>query len=83
MYAGGGIDVVGKGKEEGLRREKDYGEHHYHQPSDNYDSTWTMEGGISDLKLLFGVGKRLAFEDTWPQWKSASEFKAIRDKKKK
>ena len=82
LYTGGGIDVIGKGKEEGLRRKKDYNDHHYHQPADNYDSTWTMEGGISDLKLLFGVGKRLAFEDKWPQWKAGSEFKANREKKK-
>lgn len=82
LYTNGGIDIVGKGKEEGLRRKNDYNDHHYHQPSDNYDSTWTMEGAISDLKLLFSVGKRLAFEDTWPQWKPGSEFKGIRDKKK-
>ncbi len=82
LYTEVGIDVIGKGKEEGMRREKDYNEHHYHQPSDNYDPTWMMEGGISDLKLLFGVGKNLAFEDKWPQWKTGSEFKAIRDKKK-
>ena len=81
LYANGGIDVVGKGKKEGLKRENDYVAHHYHQPSDNYDPAWTMEGAISDLKLLFNVGKRLAFEDSWPQWKAGSEFKGIREKK--
>lgn len=30
---------------------------------------------------LFMVGKRLSFEETMPQWKEGSEFKAIREKK--
>lgn len=81
LYTNRGTDVVGKGKEEGLNQVNDYTDHHYHQPSDNYDPAWTMKGAISDLKLLFKVGKRLAFEDKWPQWKEGSEFKGIRDKK--
>ncbi|MEO6819386.1 MAG: M28 family metallopeptidase [Ginsengibacter sp.] len=82
LSAEGGIDVVGKGKEEGLKRNKDYNDHHYHQPSDNYDPSWTMEGAINDLQVLYNVGMRLAFEDSWPKWKAGSEFKAIREKKK-
>ncbi|MEO7048070.1 MAG: M28 family peptidase, partial [Ferruginibacter sp.] len=82
LYTNRGIDVVGKGKEEGSKQQNNYNQHDYHHPSDNYDPSWTMEGGLNDLKLLFGVGKRLAFEDKWPQWKAGSEFKAKRDKKK-
>ncbi len=83
LYTNTGIDVVGKGKAYGKQLEDDYTAHNYHQASDNFDAaTWTMEGAISDLKLLFSVGRRLAFEKKWPQWKASSEFKAIRDKKK-
>ena len=83
LFAGSGIDVIGKGKVYGQKLNDDYTDHNYHQPSDNYDAaTWSMEGAISDLKLLFLVGRRLAFEESWPQWKATSEFKAIRDKKK-
>lgn len=83
LYTSSGIDVVGKGKEYGQKLEDDYTALHYHQPSDNFETTtWTMEGGISDLKLLFLVGRRLASEETWPQWKATSEFKPIRDKQK-
>jgi hypothetical protein len=39
-----------------------------------------MEGGVQDLRLLFRVGRRLAFETTMPKWKTGSEFKAIREK---
>lgn len=83
LYTESGIDVVGKGKEYGKKIADEYNDNNYHQPSDNFNaSTWTMEGAISDLKLMFQVGKRLAFEKQWPQWKASSEFKAIRDKKK-
>ena len=83
LYTSNGIDVIGKGKEYGQKLDDDYTDNNYHQPSDNFDAaTWTLEGAVSDLKLLFLVGRRLAFEEKWPQWKSTSEFKAIRDKKK-
>lgn len=83
LYTNNGIDVIGKGKAYGQKLEDDYTEFNYHQPSDNYDAaTWTMEGGLSDLKLLFLLGRRLAFEKNWPEWKATSEFKVIRDKKK-
>ncbi|GAB2796250.1 M28 family metallopeptidase [Rhabdobacter roseus] len=80
LYLETGIDVVGKGKEHGQKLKQEYTEKSYHQPSDEYDAaTWTLEGAISELKLLFRVGKRLAFEEKWPQWKEGSEFKAIRE----
>lgn len=83
LYTSSGIDVVGKGKTYGQKIEDEYTEKHYHQPSDNYDSlTWTMEGAVNELKYLFGVGKRLAFESEFPKWKEGSEFKAVREMKK-
>ena len=82
LYTSSGIDVIGKGKVYGQKLEDDYTAHNYHQPSDNYNAaTWTMEGAMSDLQLLFLVGKRIASEGKWPAWKPSSEFKAIRDKK--
>lgn len=81
LYTETGVDVVGKGEGYGRQIEEEYRAKHYHRPSDEYDrKTWTLTGGIEDLKLLFQVGKRLAFENKWPQWKQGSEFKATRDK---
>lgn len=83
LYIKNGSDVIGKDKAYGQKLKDDYTNNNYHQPSDNFDAaTWSMEGAVSDLKLLFLVGRRLAFEENWPQWKATSEFKAIRDKKK-
>lgn len=73
-----GIDVEGKGKEYGKKLKDDYTAQHYHQASDNYDSSWTFASGLKDMEILFLTGKRLAFDTTWPKWKEGSEFKALR-----
>jgi Zn-dependent M28 family amino/carboxypeptidase len=79
LDAASGIDFVGKEKGYGKKLQEDYTANHYHRPSDEFDNTWTFEGGIQDIQLLFQIGKRLSFEETWPKWKQGSEFKAIRE----
>lgn len=82
LFTESGIDVEGKGKEFGKKLQNDYNDKHYHRPSDEFDAnTWTMDGAIQELKFLFRVGKRLAFEEKWPHWKAGSEFKALRQVK--
>ncbi len=80
LNAGGGTDAVVGGMKEGERLQDEYTEKHYHQPSDEYDASWTFEGGLDDMRLLFNVGRRLAYGAEWPQWKDGSEFKALRKK---
>ena len=80
LYTNDGIDNVEKGAEYGKQVQSEYVSKYYHKPSDQYDSTrWKLDGSIDDLKLLFNVGKKISMESTWPQWKSTSEFKSIRD----
>ena len=79
IYVGAGIDVAGKGKAYGQKIKDDYGRLHYHRPSDEYNpATMNLEGAEEDLRLLFELGKKLAFSRHWPQWKAGSEFKAVR-----
>lgn len=80
LSAGGGIDDAEKGKVFGRKLEEDYTANHYHQPSDEYDSSWTFAGGLQDMDLLYRVGEKLASESSWPAWKPGSEFKIIREK---
>lgn len=82
LYTKRGVNVIGKEDGYGDKAEAEYRDKHYHRPSDEYDSeTWTFAGGLDDLKLLFLVGKRLAFETVMVKWKEGSEFKAIREKR--
>lgn len=84
LFANSGVDVIGKGKEYGEALENEYTRKNYHQPSDNYDAkTWTGDGAINDLKLLFTIGRRMGFETSFPKWKEGSEFKLIREKSTK
>lgn len=75
-----GVDIIGKGIEEGKKIQDEYTEKHYHQPSDEYGDSWKFDGSVVDLQLYFLVGKRLAFSRSWPSWKDGSEFKATREK---
>lgn len=78
LYINSGIDVIGKGKDYGLKKQEEYTTKNYHRPSDEYRTDWNMDGGLEDLKLLFLVGKQIAFTNNWPGWKEGSEFKGVR-----
>ena len=79
LYIKTGSNFEGRGSEYGMELKSGYTQKYYHQPSDEFDTTrMNFEGGVEDLKLLFQVGKRLAFEDAWPKWKESSEFKSAR-----
>jgi Zn-dependent M28 family amino/carboxypeptidase len=80
LYTSNGTIVLNKDSTYGKKLRDAYTAEHYHRPSDEYDDTWVLEGAIDDLQLLFQVGKRLAVAKHWPEWKSGSEFKAIREK---
>jgi Zn-dependent M28 family amino/carboxypeptidase len=80
LYLKTGSDFEGKGPEYGQQLKNTYTQKYYHQPSDEFDTTrLNFEGGVEDLKLIFQVGKRLAFDNTWPKWKEGSEFKQDRE----
>ncbi|SIT00219.1 M28 family metallopeptidase [Belliella pelovolcani] len=80
LYIGTGIDHFEKGKEYGKQLQDDYTAKYYHKPSDEYDpSRWNLDGAVEDVQLLYQVGRRLANDSKWPQWKPGSEFKAVRE----
>ncbi len=79
LYTSSGIQVIGKEEGYGKKVREEYTSRHYHRPSDEYNAgTWVLDGAIEDLKLLFQVGKRLAFTKDWPAWKEGSEFRSLR-----
>jgi len=79
LTADGGVDDLTKGIAYGKQKHDEYTANRYHQPADQYDSTWDLTGGLQDVELLYTIGERLANIHEWPQWKAGSEFKAARD----
>ena len=80
LYADSGVDYVGRPEGWGLEKRAEYTEKNYHKPSDEYDSSWDLSGGVEDLALIFEVGRRVANADAYPSWKPGTEFKALRER---
>lgn len=81
LYPATGDDVIGQGAAFGQAQKAEYNKSRYHQPGDEYDETWKLDGIIADLHLLFDVGYTLSMESTFPKWKEGSEFKAAGEKR--
>jgi len=81
LFTGSGVDNIEHGREWGLKQVADFTKMRYHSPQDNFDAkTWDLSGIVADVRMLFDLGYRLSNEDTFPKWKTGSEFKAIREK---
>ncbi|MEP6511337.1 MAG: M28 family metallopeptidase [Dokdonella sp.] len=74
LYARSGLNLVDGGEQAGRAGYADYTANHYHKPSDNYDPNWDFRGVIADVKAFYAVGKNLAAETGFPQWKSGADF---------
>ncbi|MGK9120734.1 M28 family metallopeptidase [Olivibacter jilunii] len=81
LYPSTGDDVLGKGEEFGLAQKEAYNEKRYHQPADEFDDAWKLDGMVEDLRLFFDVGYTLTQESSFPKWKEGSEFKAVGEKR--
>ncbi len=79
----GGFDLVQGGTKAGRAARDAYTANHYHQPSDEYDPGWDLSGPVQDLKVLYGLGYKLANSDAWPDWYAGNEFRAVRDESRR
>jgi Zn-dependent M28 family amino/carboxypeptidase len=77
MGISGGPDLVEGGREAGNRWLTDYMAC-YHQPCDAWDARWDLRGAAQDVSLYYAIGNELANSRRWPQWRSTSEFSAVR-----
>ncbi|MCU6455246.1 M28 family metallopeptidase [Sphingomonas sp. A2-49] len=80
VYFETGQDLVKGGLAAGRAAAKDYEEHRYHAPSDEYDPTWDWSGVQQDVALYYMLSRDLAEGRDWPNWTPGDEFRAIRDK---
>ncbi|WP_336963169.1 M28 family metallopeptidase [Sphingobium aquiterrae] len=79
LYFEGGNDLVNGGVTAGEAAAKEYEEHRYHGPKDEYDPHWDWTGVMSDLRLYYTIGRELGNSTAWPNWVDGDEFRAIRD----
>jgi Zn-dependent M28 family amino/carboxypeptidase len=75
-----GNDLVDGGKAAGEAQAKTYTREHYHQPSDEWQASWSFAGMAHDLGVLYELGAQLADSREWPNWSEDSEFRAVRDR---
>ena len=76
---GNGNKYVGHPEEWGAEQANAFTANHYHQPSDEYDPSWNIEGFVQSSQLVFQLGWRVAALTEWPVWNEGSQFKAIRE----
>ncbi len=80
VYFETGQDLVKGGLAAGRAAAKDYEEHRYHAPSDEYDPNWDWSGVQQDVALYYMLSRDLAESRAWPNWLPGDEFRSIRDK---
>lgn len=80
LYIDGGTDLLEGGTAAGEEVGRDYNEHRYHKPGDQYDAaTWKLDGAMEDLAAIYQVGETLANGEGWPNWFTGNPFRAARD----
>jgi len=79
LYTDPGVDYIDKPEDWGLKLREEYTNNRYHKPADEYDPSWDLSGMVEDLRLLFRVGYQIANQDTYPEWKFGTEFRALRE----
>ena len=78
MYLDTGTDFVDRPPNWGREQQDHYTEVNYHQPSDEYDPSWNLEGMIQDALLGYWTGLAIANADEMPTWVPCDEFEAAR-----
>ena len=74
-----GLDLASGGVARGEQISREYVDKRYHQPDDEYSSSWDFSGMAADATLLHAVGLSLANGTMWPNWSADSEFRAARN----
>jgi Zn-dependent M28 family amino/carboxypeptidase len=80
LYTDTGEDLLDGGIAAGKAFDAAYRRDRYHQPADEYDpATWNFEGVAGDVAVLHRLGLALANSREWPNYRTTSEFRPIRD----
>jgi Zn-dependent M28 family amino/carboxypeptidase len=75
-----GLKFKGHDEAWGKAQAKDYVDHHYHQPSDEYRPEMDFTGLAKVADFGFDLGMQAASQPTLIQWRPGDEFEAARKK---
>lgn len=78
-YAKSGRAYIGQPADYGQKIDDIYTANDYHKVSDEVRPDWTFEGAAQDGAFLLEIGRRIANDSHWPEWKAGNEFKARRE----
>ena len=81
LYMDSGIDLLEGGTAGGAAADAAYRRDAYHQPADEFDAAkWNLSGIAEDVMVLYRLGTPLAHSREWPNYRTTSEFRPVRDK---
>jgi Zn-dependent M28 family amino/carboxypeptidase len=75
-----GLKFKGHDEPWGRAQAKDYVDHHYHQPSDEYRPDMDFSGLAKVAQFGFDLGMQAASQPALIQWQPGDEFEAAREK---
>jgi Zn-dependent M28 family amino/carboxypeptidase len=73
-----GLKYKGHPLDWGVQRERDYDEHHYHQPSDEFDPNWDFSGLADISRFGIELGWKAASQEALVGWLPGDEFQPAR-----
>jgi Zn-dependent M28 family amino/carboxypeptidase len=79
LYIDSGLDLLAGGTSAGEAADAAYRRDRYHQAADEVDATWRFDGMARDVGVLHQLGQALANSREWPNYRTTSEFRPVRD----
>jgi Zn-dependent M28 family amino/carboxypeptidase len=80
IYLDAGVRHAGHDAQWGRDQQEQFNKERYHQPSDELDATWNLDGAVDDTQLLVVAIARIADAAKMPEWHRGDEFEAARKK---
>ena len=79
MWFKSGVDFIGREPGWGEKQYADWIANNYHQPADEVEEDWNLEGLVQDAQLAFRLAAAVADADVTPTWYAGDEFEATRN----
>ena len=80
MYLKAGVRHFGHDAQWGRDLQETFTKERYHQPSDQIDESWNLDGAVDDVQLMVVTLMRVADAPKLPEWHRGDEFAAARQR---